>query len=191
MPTNPHPASRPADTGAGRGATTDAAAFARPGASDTQTRAVWSVITGMYAAYTRQDRPAIDASRVGYKLLVSGEVPLNGGSFDPLEVVTRPGSMLAAVEPAACQYYYSHLGQGVRPAQGGRIMTRRIQRTLPSRTSSVDTASVSPNDTRQTYVGMPRVCHAMSPLSPTSRRPGAVRGHARGTARTAGPGVSD
>ncbi|MEU9337331.1 hydantoinase B/oxoprolinase family protein [Streptomyces sp. NPDC048290] len=52
----------------------------------------------------------VAACRVGYKLLISGEVPLNGGSFDPLEVVTRPGSMLAAVEPAACQYYYSHLG---------------------------------------------------------------------------------
>ncbi|MGW1179887.1 hydantoinase B/oxoprolinase family protein [Streptomyces drozdowiczii] len=52
----------------------------------------------------------VAACRVGYKLLVSGEVPLNGGSFDPLDVVTRPGSMLAAVEPAACQYYYSHLG---------------------------------------------------------------------------------
>ncbi|MGW0994237.1 hydantoinase B/oxoprolinase family protein [Streptomyces sp. NPDC002523] len=52
----------------------------------------------------------VAACRVGYKLLVSGEVPLNGGSFDPLEVVTRPGSMLAAIEPAACQYYYSHLG---------------------------------------------------------------------------------
>ncbi|MER5179069.1 hydantoinase B/oxoprolinase family protein [Streptomyces sp. NPDC002896] len=52
----------------------------------------------------------VSACRVGYKLLVSGEVPLNGGSFKPLEVVTRPGSMLAAIEPAACQYYYSHLG---------------------------------------------------------------------------------
>ncbi|MGW2077445.1 hydantoinase B/oxoprolinase family protein [Streptomyces sp. NPDC001939] len=52
----------------------------------------------------------VAACRVGYKLLISGEVPLNGGSFDPLEVVTRPGSMLAAIEPAACQYYYSHLG---------------------------------------------------------------------------------
>lgn len=52
----------------------------------------------------------VAACRVGYKLLVSGDVPLNGGSFRPLKVVTRPGTMLAAVEPAACQYYYSHLG---------------------------------------------------------------------------------
>ncbi|MEV5892600.1 hydantoinase B/oxoprolinase family protein [Nonomuraea fuscirosea] len=53
---------------------------------------------------------AVAAVRVGYKLLVSGEVPLNGGSFRPLSVLTRPGSMLAAESPAACQYYYSHLG---------------------------------------------------------------------------------
>ncbi|MER7502672.1 hydantoinase B/oxoprolinase family protein [Nonomuraea pusilla] len=53
---------------------------------------------------------AVAAVRVGYKLLVSGDVPLNGGSFRPLTVQTRPGSMLAAESPAACQYYYSHLG---------------------------------------------------------------------------------
>lgn len=52
----------------------------------------------------------VAACRVAYKLLVSGDVPLNGGSFKPLDVVTRPGTMVAAVEPAACQYYYSHLG---------------------------------------------------------------------------------
>ena len=53
---------------------------------------------------------AVSACRVAYKLLVSGDIPLNGGSFGPLDVVLREGSMFAAVEPAACQYYYSHLG---------------------------------------------------------------------------------
>jgi N-methylhydantoinase B len=53
---------------------------------------------------------AVAAVRVAYKLLVSADVPLNGGSFRPLGVRTRPGSMLAASSPAACQYYYSHLG---------------------------------------------------------------------------------
>ncbi|WP_158880432.1 hydantoinase B/oxoprolinase family protein [Amycolatopsis anabasis] len=53
---------------------------------------------------------AIAACRVGYKLLLSGSVPLNGGSFRPLSVLVREGSMLGAVEPAACQYYYSQLG---------------------------------------------------------------------------------
>lgn len=53
---------------------------------------------------------AISAARVGYKLLISPTVSLNGGSFVPLDVEVREGSMLGAREPAACQYYYSSLG---------------------------------------------------------------------------------
>lgn len=53
---------------------------------------------------------AVAAARVGYKLLVSPEVSLNGGSFGPLDVQVRDGSLLAAQDPAACQYYYSSLG---------------------------------------------------------------------------------
>lgn len=53
---------------------------------------------------------AISAARVGYKLLISPQVSLNGGSFAPLDVQVRDGSMLGAREPAACQYYYSSLG---------------------------------------------------------------------------------
>lgn len=51
MPTPPHADSLPTGTNAA----------ARPGASGPQAQAVWSVITSMYAAYTRQDRAAIDA----------------------------------------------------------------------------------------------------------------------------------
>lgn len=53
---------------------------------------------------------AVAACRVAYKALLSPEVPLNGGSFRHLEVDVRTGSVLGAVEPAAVQYYYSHLG---------------------------------------------------------------------------------
>lgn len=53
---------------------------------------------------------AVSAARVGYKLLVSPDISLNGGSFGPLDVEVRDGSLLAAEEPAACQYYYSSLG---------------------------------------------------------------------------------
>ncbi|MFB7756367.1 nuclear transport factor 2 family protein [Streptomyces sp. NPDC056121] len=55
MPTNPSTDSLPTGTG------TPAVGSARPGAPERQARAVWSVITGMYAAYARQDRGAIDA----------------------------------------------------------------------------------------------------------------------------------
>lgn len=53
---------------------------------------------------------AVSAARVGYKLIVSPDVSLNGGSFAPLSVDVRDGSLLAAQDPAACQYYYSSLG---------------------------------------------------------------------------------
>lgn len=93
----------------------------------------------------------VAACRVGYKLLVSGEVPLNGGSFDPLEVVTRPGSMLAAVEPAACQYYYSprprHRPGGQSPGSGDagpgrggfvrRLHDRAVHRPRPAQRKAV------------------------------------------------------
>ncbi|MFF3176513.1 nuclear transport factor 2 family protein [Streptomyces sp. NPDC057900] len=59
MPNNPPSASLPVNPDADTD--TDAVGSARPGASEAQVRAVWSVITGMYAAYTRQDRAAIDA----------------------------------------------------------------------------------------------------------------------------------
>jgi len=47
---------------------------------------------------------------VGYKLLVSPDVPGNGGSFRPMTVQVREGSVFGAVAPAACQWYFSHLG---------------------------------------------------------------------------------
>lgn len=71
---------------------------------------------------------AVSAARVGYKLLVSPDISLNGGSFGPLTVEVRDGSLLAAQEPAACQYYYSSLGmlidlvvKALAPVMPGRI----------------------------------------------------------------------
>ncbi|TCP55134.1 N-methylhydantoinase B [Tamaricihabitans halophyticus] len=53
---------------------------------------------------------AVSACRVGYKLLISPDVPGNGGSFRPMTVQVREGSVFGAVAPAACQWYFSHLG---------------------------------------------------------------------------------
>ncbi|MEX2645132.1 MAG: hydantoinase B/oxoprolinase family protein [Gaiellaceae bacterium] len=52
----------------------------------------------------------ISASRVAFKRLVNPEQPVNGGTFKPLYVRVRKGSLLAAEEPAACQWYFSSLG---------------------------------------------------------------------------------
>ncbi|MCA0345524.1 MAG: hydantoinase B/oxoprolinase family protein [Actinobacteria bacterium] len=53
---------------------------------------------------------AVSALRVGYKLLVSPDTNSNGGSFRALTTKVREGSVLGAVAPAACQWYFSHLG---------------------------------------------------------------------------------
>ncbi|GAB2518597.1 hydantoinase B/oxoprolinase family protein [Microbacterium petrolearium] len=53
---------------------------------------------------------AISALRVGYKLLISPDTNSNGGSFRPLTTRVREGSVLGAVAPAPCQWYFSHLG---------------------------------------------------------------------------------
>lgn len=53
---------------------------------------------------------AVSALRVGYKLLVSPDSNSNGGSFRPMTTQVRSGSVLGAVTPAPCQWYFSHLG---------------------------------------------------------------------------------
>ncbi|GGM02073.1 hydantoinase B/oxoprolinase family protein [Nakamurella endophytica] len=53
---------------------------------------------------------AVSALRVGYKLLVSPDLPGNGGSFRSMTTQVRQGSVLGATAPAACQWYFSHLG---------------------------------------------------------------------------------
>jgi N-methylhydantoinase B len=53
---------------------------------------------------------AVSALRVGYKLLVSPDLPGNGGSFRSMTTQVREGSVLGAQAPAACQWYFSHLG---------------------------------------------------------------------------------
>ena len=43
---------------------------------------------------------AISACRVAFKLLINPDDPPNGGTFRPLKVMSRSGSMLAAEVPA-------------------------------------------------------------------------------------------
>lgn len=70
---------------------------------------------------------AISALRVGYKILVSPETNSNGGSFRPLTVKVREGSVLGAVAPAACQWYFSHLGMIID------MVSRALAPAMPDR----------------------------------------------------------
>lgn len=72
---------------------------------------------------------AVSALRVAYKLLVSPDSNSNGGSFRPLTTQVREGSVLGAVAPAACQWYFSHLGllidlvsKALAPAMPDRVV---------------------------------------------------------------------
>ncbi len=53
---------------------------------------------------------AIAAARVAYKLLVDPDSPPNGGSFKPLRVIVREGSVVGAVEPSPVEWYFTPLG---------------------------------------------------------------------------------
>jgi N-methylhydantoinase B len=52
----------------------------------------------------------VSACRVGFKSLINPDQPVNGGTFAPLKVRVRQGSMLAAEEPRSCGWYFSGLG---------------------------------------------------------------------------------
>ena len=73
---------------------------------------------------------AISALRVGYKILISPETSSNGGSFRPLTVKVREGSVLGATVPAACQFYFSHLGMLID------MVSRALAPALPDRVAA-------------------------------------------------------
>lgn len=52
----------------------------------------------------------ISAARLAFKFLFNPDVPVTGGTFRNLTVVADERSVFDAREPAACQYYYPHLG---------------------------------------------------------------------------------
>jgi N-methylhydantoinase B len=52
----------------------------------------------------------ISGARLAYRMLVNPDAPISDGTFRNLQVVTEPGSIFDAREPAACQYYYPHIG---------------------------------------------------------------------------------
>lgn len=52
----------------------------------------------------------LSACRLAFKYLFNSRQPVNGGAFRPLGVITRPGSILHARSPSACQFYFTPLG---------------------------------------------------------------------------------
>jgi N-methylhydantoinase B len=73
---------------------------------------------------------AISACRVGYKLLINANNPPNGGAFKGLTVKVREGSLLGAVAPAPCQWYFSSLGMLID------MIVRALSDVLPAQSAA-------------------------------------------------------
>jgi N-methylhydantoinase B len=73
---------------------------------------------------------AISAARVAYKLLINPDNPPDGGAFRALSVRVRRGSMLAATDPAPCQWYFTPLGLLID------LVVRALAYALPERAAA-------------------------------------------------------
>jgi N-methylhydantoinase B len=72
----------------------------------------------------------ISACRVAFKSLISPDTPPDGGAFRCLDVQLRMGSMLGAVEPAPCQWYFTPLGLLID------LVTTALGEVLPERVAA-------------------------------------------------------
>ncbi len=73
---------------------------------------------------------AVSAARVAFKRLVNPGHAVNGGTFRPLTVKVRPGSLLGAREPSACQFYFTPLGLLID------LFSRALAPVLPERVAA-------------------------------------------------------
>ena len=76
----------------------------------------------------------MSAARLAFKFLVLPHVEPNGGSFRSLQVIAPSGSIFAAQEPAACIYYFPHLGLMID------LVLRALAPAMPDRVIAGQTA---------------------------------------------------
>ena len=80
----------------------------------------------------------ISACRVGFKYLFASHAPVNGGSFRPLSVKTKPGTFLACEEPAAASWYFSSLGLQID------LLARALAEAIPDIAAGADYGDSNP-----------------------------------------------
>jgi N-methylhydantoinase B len=110
---------------------------------------------------------AISAARVAYKVLINPDKAPDGGAFRALSVDVRQGSLLAAEDPAPCQWYFTPLGLLID------LVVKALAPALPERV-----AAASYGDSM--IIGMagedPRTGSSWLDLEPTVGGWGAWRG---------------
>ena len=73
---------------------------------------------------------SVSGCRVAYKMLINPDVAVNGGTFAPLDVIIPEGSIFAATNPAACQFYFTPLGLLID------LVSKALGPVLPDRTAA-------------------------------------------------------
>jgi len=77
----------------------------------------------------------VSGARLAYRFLVNPEAPVTAGTFRNLHVQARPGLVFHAQEPAACQFYYAHIGLMID------LIIKALSQVLPERVVAGQTAS--------------------------------------------------
>ena len=93
----------------------------------------------------------IAAARLAFKLLVNPDVPVTAGTFRNLAINAPEASVFDAREPAACQYYYPHLGlmidlfiRSLAPALPDRVVAGQAADPMNVLFSGVDPRNKEP-----------------------------------------------
>jgi N-methylhydantoinase B len=83
----------------------------------------------------------VSACRLAFKRLVNPHRSMTGGTFAPLTVRVRPGSLLGAQEPSPCQWYFTPLGLLID------LFTKALAPVMPERV-----AAASHGDSMVSYI---------------------------------------
>ena len=91
------------------------------------------------------------AGRLAFKMLINSDVPVTAGTFRNVTVKAPEASVFDAREPAACQYYYPHLGmmidlviRALAPALPGRVVAGQAADPMNVLFSGADPRSGEP-----------------------------------------------
>ena len=97
----------------------------------------------------------ISAARLAFKFLINPSVPSTAGTFRNLKVLTTPGTVFHAQEPAACQFYYPHLGlmidlflKAISPGMPDAVIAGQ-----PSDAMNILFVGTHPSDGKQFFTG--------------------------------------
>lgn len=97
----------------------------------------------------------VSAAKLAFKFIINPEIPATAGTFRNLKILTDKGSVFHAEEPAACQFYFPHLGLMIdlflKAISAG--IPEQVVAGQPSDSMNILFVGVSPKDGKQFFTG--------------------------------------